>query len=146
MDASNQLEVDDAMLNIGGPDAKQRLGGNATAAVSAAVLKAGAAALGIPLYQHIGGVTAFTLPVPGVIAMVGSDRYGSGARSGGKPSYSFMAYGFDDLLRRLVRRLGPFDRVGERAPQKAWHPQASVRCMPPSSRPAWSSTTARSGT
>jgi enolase len=25
---------------------------------------------------------------------VGSDRYGGGARSGGKPSYSFMAYGF----------------------------------------------------
>src|SRR5512136_484451 len=94
LDASDQLAVDDAMLNIGGPNAKARLGGNATAAVSAAALKAGAAALGIPLYQHIGGVTAFTLPVPGVIAMVGSDRYGSGARSGGKPSYAFMAYNF----------------------------------------------------
>jgi enolase len=82
------------MLNIGGPNAKARLGGNATAAVSAAVLKAGAAALGLPLYQHIGGTTAFTLPVPGVIAMVGSDRYGSGARSGGKPSYAFMAHDF----------------------------------------------------
>jgi enolase len=95
MDASRQLEADDAMLNIGGPNAKQRLGGNATAAVSAAVLKAGAASLGIPLYQHIGGATAFTMPVPGVISLVGSDRYGSGARSGGKPSYSFMAYGFE---------------------------------------------------
>jgi enolase len=91
LDASDQLTVDQAMLNIG----KARLGGNATAAVSAATLKAGAAALGIPLYQHIGGVTAFTLPVPGVISLVGSDRYGGGARSGGKPSYSFMAYGFD---------------------------------------------------
>ena len=95
MDASRQLEVDDAMLNIGGPGAKARLGGNATAAISAAVLKAGAAALEIPLYQHIGGVTAFTLPVPGTIALVGSDRYGSGARSGGKPSYAFMAYDFE---------------------------------------------------
>ncbi len=94
MDASKQLEVDNAMLNIGGPNAKARLGGNATAAVSAAVLKAGAASLDIPLYQHIGGSTAFTMPVPGVIALIGSDRYGSGARSGGKPSYSFMAYGF----------------------------------------------------
>lgn len=95
MDASRQLEVDHAMLNLGGPDAKLRLGGNATAAVSAAVLKAGAAGLDIPLYQHIGGVNAFTLPVPGTICLVGSDRYGSGARSGGKPSYSFMAYNFD---------------------------------------------------
>jgi enolase len=95
MDASSQLAVDEAILNIGGPGAKARLGGNATAAVSAAVLKAGAAALGIPLYRHIGGASAFTLPVPGIISLVGSDRYGGGTRSGGKPSYSFMAYGFD---------------------------------------------------
>jgi enolase len=94
MDASQQLAVDDAMLNIGGPGAKQRLGGNATAAVSAAVLKAGALALDIPLYQHIGGANAFVLPVPGIIVLVGSDRYGSGARSGGKPSYALMAYDF----------------------------------------------------
>lgn len=95
MDASRQSEVDEAMLNLGGPGAKLRLGGNATAAISAAVLKAGAAGLGIPLYQHIGGVNACTLPVPGEISFMGSDRYGSGKRSGGKPSYSFMAYGFD---------------------------------------------------
>ena len=95
MDAAKQLEADDAMLNLGGPGAKLRLGGNATAAVSAAVLKAGAASLGIPLYRHIGGVNACTLPVPGEISFMGSDRYGSGKHSGGKPSYSFMAYGFD---------------------------------------------------
>jgi enolase len=91
MNAADQLALDEAMLAIG----KAKVGGNATAAVSAAALKAGAAALGIPLYQHIGGVAAFTLPVPGTIALVGSDRYGTGERSGGKPSYSFMAYGFD---------------------------------------------------
>jgi enolase len=95
MDAAKQTEIDDRMLNLGGPDAKLRLGGNATAAVSAAALKAGAASLGIPLYRHIGGVNAGTLPVPGEISFVGSDRYGSGKRSGGKPTYSFMAYGFD---------------------------------------------------
>ncbi|MGA2955912.1 MAG: enolase C-terminal domain-like protein [Thermodesulfobacteriota bacterium] len=97
MNAAKQLEIDDAILNIGGPGAKARLGGNATAAVSAAVLKAGAASLDIPLYQHIGGVNACTLPVPGEISIVGSDRYGGGKRSGGKPSYSFMAYGFDSF-------------------------------------------------
>ena len=90
MDASRQQAVDQAMLDIG----KLKVGGNATAAVSAAALKAGAAALDIPLYQHIGGANACTLPVPGVICLVGSDRYGSGARSGGKPSYAFMCYGF----------------------------------------------------
>lgn len=95
MDATNQQAIDNVMLTLDGPESKVRLGGNATAAVSAAVLKAGAAALGIPLYQHIGGVSACTLPAPGVIALVGSDRYGSGENSGGKPSYAFMAYGFE---------------------------------------------------
>ncbi len=95
MDAANQQAIDNVMLTLKGPDSKVSLGGNATAAVSAAVLKAAAAALGIPLYQQIGGVSACTLPVPGVIALVGSDRYGHGEKSGGKPSYSFMAYGFE---------------------------------------------------
>ncbi len=94
-DAAKQIEVDAAMLNIGGPGAKARLGGNATAAVSAAALKAGAAALGIPLYQHIGGANAVVLPVPGAGALNGSDRYGGGKRSGDKPSHEFVCYGFD---------------------------------------------------
>ena len=95
MDAARQLEVDDAIIRLDGTPTKARLGGNATGSVSAAVLRAGANSLGIPLYQHIGGVNACTLPVPGVITVIGSRRYGSGERSGGKPSYSLICYGFD---------------------------------------------------
>jgi enolase len=95
MDASRQWEVDQAMLNIGGPGAKERLGGNAVAAVSAAALKAGAASLDIPLYQHIGGLNACVMPVPGVLVMTGGRRYGGGERAASKPSYSLMAFGFD---------------------------------------------------
>ena len=94
MDASRQRQIDEIMIRLDGTRNKTKLGGNATASVSAASLKAGAASLGIPLYQHIGGVNACTLPTPGVICMVGSDRYGGGQRSGGKPSYSFICYGF----------------------------------------------------
>jgi len=94
MDVINQREIDEAIVKLDGTPNKSKLGGNATASVSAAVLKAGAASLGIPLYQHIGGVNACILPVVGVVCIVGSDRYGGGKRSGGKPSYSFMAYGF----------------------------------------------------
>jgi len=94
MDASNQLEVDDTIIALDGTPNKANLGGNATASVSAAVLQAGAASLGIPLYQHIGGVHACVLPVPGVITVLGSQRYGGGERSGGKPSYSMICYGF----------------------------------------------------
>ena len=96
LDASNQTLVDDAIIALDPSPMKTNIGGNATAATSAAVLRAGAASLGIPLYQHIGGVNAVRLPVAGTIAMVGSDRYGGGgSESGGKPSYSFLCYGYD---------------------------------------------------
>ena len=61
-----------------------KLGGNATASVSAAVLIAGAMSLGIPLYQHVGGVNACTLPVPGAEVGGGNTRYGHGEGGGDK--------------------------------------------------------------
>lgn len=97
MDASRQVMVDNKIINLDGTPNKERLGGNATASVSAAVLQAGANSLGIPLYQHIGGIQACVLPVPGVITVLGSRRYGGGQRSGGKPSYSMMCYGFNSF-------------------------------------------------
>lgn len=94
MNASNQLAIDNAMLSIM-PDAKLVLGGNATASVSAAVLKAGADALGIPLYQHIGGANAMYLPVPGAPAYGGGLRYGGGFHpTGNKPTVTFQCFGF----------------------------------------------------
>ena len=97
MDCSVQSIVDEALLNIC-PDAKAVLGGNAIAAVSAAALKAGANSLRIPLYRHIGGECAVTLPIPGMPAFGGSDRYGGGVSSPGiKPSYAFMCYDFDSF-------------------------------------------------
>lgn len=95
VDASRQWDVDEIMLNLDGTPNKAKLGGNTTASVSAAVLKAGAASLGIPLYQHIGGVNACILPVPGVGILNTLERYGGPPIHGDKPSYSFMAYGYD---------------------------------------------------
>ncbi|MBA7510933.1 Enolase [subsurface metagenome] len=95
MDSTKQLEIDDVILKLDGTLDKSRLGANATGSVSAAVLKAGTASLGIPLYQHIGGINACMLPVPGITVMVGSGRYGADKRAGGKPSYSIMCYGFN---------------------------------------------------
>ncbi|MGI6367622.1 MAG: phosphopyruvate hydratase [Anaerolineae bacterium] len=116
MDATRQVEIDHALLELDGTADRSRLGGNTIASVSAAVLKAGAAALGIPLYQHIGGVNACVLPVPGAGLMNGAKRYGGGQRAGDKPSYSMMCYGFDtfseasyaawDLERSFKRTLG----------------------------------------
>jgi enolase len=98
MDTTNQRQIDDVLIKLDGTPNKSELGGNATASVSAAVLKAGAASLDIPLYQHIGGVNACVLPVPCVGAFSGCGRYGGGppgASTGDKPSHSFPCYGFD---------------------------------------------------
>lgn len=95
MDASNQYAVDSVMLEL---NKKEHVGGNAVAAVSAAVLKAGAASLGIPLYYHIGGMNAMYLPVPGVPAVGGCERYGGPITPAGtKPTYSFMCHGFNSF-------------------------------------------------
>ncbi len=95
IDASQQWKIDEIMLELDGTPNKARLGGNTTASVSAAALKAGAASLGIPLYRHIGGINACILPVPGVGIMNTLERYGGKPIHGDKPSYAFMAYGFD---------------------------------------------------
>ena len=97
MDATRQFMVDGIILNLGGPDAKIRLGGNAVAAISAAVLKAGAEALGIPLYQHIGGTRAVTLPCAATGCVSGSTRYSTGEGAGSKPTYSFIAYDYNSF-------------------------------------------------
>ncbi|MDR3282312.1 MAG: phosphopyruvate hydratase [Candidatus Methanoplasma sp.] len=63
MDPADQRSVDYALIDLDGTDNKTRLGGNATTAVSLAVAKAGAFALGIQVYEHMGS-NHVTLPVP----------------------------------------------------------------------------------
>ena len=63
-DATDQVGVDSAMLALDGTATKAKLGANAVLAVSLATAKAGANALGQPLYKYIGGPNAKVLPVP----------------------------------------------------------------------------------
>lgn len=64
MDALDQVAIDNMMIELDGTENKSKLGANAILGVSMAVAKAAANALGIPLYQYLGGVNAKTLPVP----------------------------------------------------------------------------------
>jgi enolase len=64
MDANDQIRLDDILIDLDGTANKARLGANAILAVSLAVAKAAADDLGVPLYRHVGGVFARTLPVP----------------------------------------------------------------------------------
>jgi enolase len=64
MDAINQREIDNLMIDLDGTDNKAKLGANAILGVSLSVAKAAAIALDIPLYKYIGGVNAHILPSP----------------------------------------------------------------------------------
>ncbi|WP_137177229.1 phosphopyruvate hydratase [Roseomonas sp. AR75] len=64
MDPTEQVKIDETMLELDGTPNKARLGANAILAVSLATAKAAAADLGQPLYRYVGGVFARTLPVP----------------------------------------------------------------------------------
>ncbi|MGC8841691.1 MAG: phosphopyruvate hydratase, partial [Candidatus Sumerlaeaceae bacterium] len=63
-DATDQAAIDQILIELDGTESKKNLGANAILGVSLAVARAAADALGLPLYQYLGGVNAKTLPVP----------------------------------------------------------------------------------
>ena len=64
MDALAQEDIDRTMLDLDGTPNKARLGANAILGVSLAVARAAADAVKLPLYRHLGGDEAKTLPCP----------------------------------------------------------------------------------
>ncbi|HEY9062494.1 MAG TPA: phosphopyruvate hydratase [Pseudobacteroides sp.] len=64
MNVFDQVAIDNAMIALDGTPNKEKLGANAILGVSMAAAKAAAEALGLSLYQYIGGVNAKVLPVP----------------------------------------------------------------------------------
>ncbi|MBT8139990.1 MAG: phosphopyruvate hydratase [Gammaproteobacteria bacterium] len=67
-EASEQRNIDQAMLEFDGSDNKKNLGANAILAVSLATAKAAASDAGIPLYEHIANINGtpgqYSMPVP----------------------------------------------------------------------------------
>lgn len=62
--ALEQIHIDRILRETDGTDNKSNLGANAMLAVSMAVARAAAEALGIPLYRYFGGISPRLLPVP----------------------------------------------------------------------------------
>ena len=77
-DAADQKAIDAALIALDGTPDKGRLGGNALIAVSMAAAHAAAAAAGEPLWRHLGGDGAVTLPLPEIQIL------GGGAHAGGR--------------------------------------------------------------
>lgn len=64
LESSDQVFIDQTLIDLDGTENKSKLGANAILGVSLAVAKASAIEVGLPLYQYIGGVNAKELPVP----------------------------------------------------------------------------------
>ena len=64
MDAENQIQIDNIMIELDGTPNKSRLGANAILGVSLAIAKAAAQSANLPLYRYVGGAHARLLPVP----------------------------------------------------------------------------------
>ena len=69
MDARNQQEIDNLLLEIDGTGNFDNIGGNTAEATSMAVAKAAAASQDTPLYRHIGGDAVVGVPhqMPNII-------------------------------------------------------------------------------
>ena len=64
MDAMDQRQVDQTLIELDGTKNKGKLGANAILGVSLAVARAAADSAGMPLYRYIGGSNACILPMP----------------------------------------------------------------------------------
>lgn len=63
-DATDQVAVDTALIELDGTANKGKLGANAILGVSMAVCRAAAQAVGLPLFRYLGGAHVRELPVP----------------------------------------------------------------------------------
>lgn len=64
LDATNQEDIDNTMIELDGTENKSRLGANAILAVSLATAKAAAQSRKLELFQYLGGYQGRVLPVP----------------------------------------------------------------------------------
>jgi enolase len=64
MDALDQAEIDQVLIELDGTPTKAKLGANAILAVSLATARAAANYTEVPLYRYLGGPNGRTLPVP----------------------------------------------------------------------------------
>ena len=67
MDARNQEEIDNTLIELDGTKNKSKLGANATLGVSLAVLKASASEEGKPLYKYVGKGTKLPYPMMNIL-------------------------------------------------------------------------------
>ncbi len=123
MYASEQEEIDRAILTLDGTENKSKLGANATLAVSLATARAAANFYHMPLYRYLGGVGPYRLPVPMMNVLNGGAHASNNMEIQefmivpiGAPSFSeALRWGSEvyHTLGRLLREDGHSTAVGD---------------------------------
>ncbi len=122
-EVSDQISIDERMIEIDGTLNKANLGANAMLGVSLAVANAAAQETGQELYRYIGGVHANTLPVPMMnilnggshadnsidfqefmIMPIGAERFSEGLRMGAEVFHN---------LKKVLKKQGYSTNVGD---------------------------------
>jgi len=111
-DATEQVILDEALIELDGTPNKEKLGANAVLGVSLAAAKAAAEALGLPLYQYLGGVNGKIMPTPMMNIL-----------NGGKHADNNV-----DIQEFMVLPVGASSFAGGRAQMR--RPSASTPLMP----------------
>jgi enolase len=122
-DALDQAAVDQVMLDYDGTPSKAKLGANAILGVSMAVSRAGADAVGLPLWRYLGGVQAQVLPTPLMNIINGGAHADSGLEI---QEFMVVPHGFDTFsdalragaetfhnLKKLLKDAGHATGVGD---------------------------------
>ena len=110
MDARDQAAVDAALAALDGTPDRSRLGGNATTAVSLAVLHAAAAHAGLPVYRQLAGPGPIRLPLPEI------QIFGGGAHAGRRvdvQDFMVMALGAASFAQALEMTAEVYRAAGE---------------------------------
>jgi enolase len=123
MEALDQGDIDQFLIELDGTEDKSRLGANAILGVSLAAAKAAAESSGLPLYAYLGGPNAKILPVPMMnvlnggkhadnnvdcqefmIVPIGFDRFAEALRAGAEVFHS---------LKKVLSKKGHSTAVGD---------------------------------
>jgi len=123
MDVTNQEAIDRAMLEMDGTPNKSKLGANAILSVSIAVLKAGAAARGIPFYAYVSTLCdpdpagKFTMPIP-MMNVLNGGKHAEG--SSDFQEYMIMPTGAPSIVEAVRWGAEIFHNLGKIIQAKGW--------------------------
>jgi len=123
MDVTNQQAIDQAMLDLDGTPNKSKLGANAILSVSIAVLKAGAAARGIPFYAYVSTLCdpdptgKFTMPIP-MMNVLNGGKHAEG--SADFQEYMIMPVGAPSIVEAVRWGAEIFHNLGKIILDKGW--------------------------